>query len=82
MNNLWNPEKIQKTYCVKKIDKGTLKGEFGEYKKILRCSINEAKHLYYARTFALYKHDIKQTWSVIKDPLQKNITARRLTNLF
>ena len=48
-----------------------LKAEFSEYKKILRRSINEAKHLYYTRTFALYKNDIKQTWSVIKDTLQK-----------
>ena len=49
----------------------TLKAEFGEYKKILRRSINEAKHLYCARTFALYKNNVKQTWSVIKDTLQK-----------
>ena len=49
----------------------TLKAEFCEYKKLLRRSINEAKHLYYTRTFALYKNDIKQTWSVIKDNLQK-----------
>ena len=48
-----------------------LKAEFGEYKKILCRSINEAIHLYYARTFALYKNDVKQTWSVIKDTLQK-----------
>ena len=25
------------------------------------------------RTFALYKHDVKQTWAVIKDTLQKNM---------
>ena len=43
-----------------------LKAEFTDYKKILRRSINEAKHSYYARAFALYKNDIKQTWSVIK----------------
>ena len=48
-----------------------LKAEFCEYKKILRRSINEAKHLYYTRIFALYKYDIKQTWFVIKDTLQK-----------
>ena len=48
-----------------------LKAEFTDYKKILRRSINEAKHSYYARTFALYKNDIKQTWSVIKDTLQR-----------
>ena len=48
-----------------------LKAEFTDYKKILRRSINEAKHSYYARTFALYKNDIKQTWSVTKDTLQR-----------
>ena len=48
-----------------------LKAEFTDYKKILRRSINEAKHSYYARTFALCKNDIKQTWSVIKDTLQR-----------
>ena len=32
-----------------------LKAEFTDYTKILRRSINEAKHSYYARTFALYK---------------------------
>ena len=31
-----------------------LKAEFTDYKKILRRSINEAKHSYYTRTFALY----------------------------
>ena len=36
-------------------------------------SINEAKRLYYLRTFALYKNDVKQTWSVIKDTLQRKL---------
>ena len=45
----------------------TLKAEYGAYKIFLRRCINEAKHLYYARTFALYKNDVKQTWSVMYD---------------
>ena len=49
-----------------------LKAEFNAYKKTLRRSINEAKRLYYIRTFELYRNDIKQTWSVIKNALQKN----------
>ena len=53
-----------------------LKAEFTDYKKILRRSINEAKHSYYARTFTLYKNDIKQTWSVIKDTLQRKNQSR------
>ena len=48
-----------------------LKAEFTNFKNTLRRSINAAKRLYYMRTFALYKNDIKQTWSVIKDTLQK-----------
>ena len=49
----------------------SLKAEFTDHKKILHHSINEAKHSNYARIFALHKNDIKQTWSVIKDTLQR-----------
>ena len=48
-----------------------LKTEFKFYQKILRCSIRDAKYLYYTKTFALYKGDMKHTWSVIKDTLQR-----------
>ena len=41
----------------------TLKKEFNIFKNTLRRSINEPKRLYYIRTFALYKHDVKQTWA-------------------
>ena len=51
----------------------TLKNEFTVFKNTLRRSINEAKRLYYLRTFALYKNDMKQTWSVIKDTLQRKL---------
>ena len=51
----------------------TLKNEFTVFKNTLRRSINEAKRLYYLRTFALYKNDVKQTWSVIKDTLQRKL---------
>ena len=64
-------KKLVKADIHDEIRYSALMAEFGEYKKILRRSINEAKHLYYARTFALYKNDVKQTWSVIKDTLQK-----------
>ena len=59
-----------------------LKAEFTDYKKILRRSINEAKHSYYARTFALYKNDIKQTWSVTKDTLQRKKQSRTTAQFF
>ena len=64
-------KKIVKADIHDDIHYSALKAEFSEYKKILRRSINQAKHLYYTRTFALYKNDIKQTRSVIKDTLQK-----------
>ena len=35
---------------------------FHIFMNTLRSSINEAKRLYYLRTFALYKNDVKQTW--------------------
>ena len=49
------------------------KAEFIHFKNTLRQSINAAKQLYYLRKFALYRNEIKQTWSVIKDTLQKKL---------
>ena len=63
--------KLVKANIDDEIAYANLKAEFTSYKKILRRSINEVKHVYYTRTFALYKNDIKQTWSVIKDTLQR-----------
>ena len=51
----------------------TLKNKFSNFKNTLRRSINEARRLYYMRTFALYKNDVKQTWSVINDTWQKKL---------
>ena len=48
-----------------------LKEEFKSYYNTLRRSIGEAKRLYYTRTFAIYKNNIKQTWTIIKDTLQR-----------
>ena len=50
-----------------------LKAEFIHFKNTLRQSINAAKRLYYLRTFALYRNDLKQPWSVIKDTLPKKL---------
>ena len=38
-----------------------LKTEFKLYHEVLRRSIREAKYLYYSKTFALYKGDMKHT---------------------
>ena len=50
-----------------------LKAEIIHSKNTLCRSINAARQLCYLRTFALYRNDIKQTWSVIKDTLQKKL---------
>ena len=48
-----------------------LNEEFKSYYNTLRRSIREAKRLYYTRTFAIDKNNIKQTWTIIKDTLQR-----------
>ena len=50
----------------------TLKNEFTNFKNTLRRSINEAR-LYYMRTFALSKNDVKQTCSVVKHTVQMKL---------
>ena len=48
------------------------KEEFKSYYNTLRRSIREAKRLcYITRTLAIYKNNIKQTWTIIKDTLQR-----------
>ena len=47
------------------------KEEFKSIYNTFRRSIREAKILYYIRTFAIYKNNIKQTWTIIKDTLQR-----------
>ena len=42
-----------------------LKTRFNRFHNILRQSIKEAQHIYYLRSFEKFKHDIKQTWSII-----------------
>ena len=48
-----------------------LKATFKQYRETLRSSIKEAKRLYYHRTFLLYQNNVKKTWSVIKETLQR-----------
>ena len=70
-------DKLYKKLIKTDIDKDpqyvTLKTEFANFKNTLRRIINDVKELYYMRTFALHKNDVKQTWSVIKDTLQKKL---------
>ena len=48
-----------------------LKATFKQYRETLRSSIKEAKRLYYHRTFLLYQNNIRKTWAVIKEILQR-----------
>ena len=50
----------------------TLKETFKSYRTALRKSIREAKRMYYVKTFDRYKNDIKKTWSVINEGLNRN----------
>ena len=49
----------------------TLKIRFNRFHNILRQSIKEAKQIYYLRSFEKFKHDIKQTWSIIDETLHR-----------
>ena len=59
-----------------------LKATFKQYRETLRSSIKEAKRLYYHRTFLLYQNNVRKTWSVIKETLQRKRNMRCLVNLF
>ena len=48
-----------------------VKATFKQYRETLRSSIKEAKRLYYHRTFLLYQNNVRKTWSVIKETLQR-----------
>ena len=48
-----------------------LKTRFNRFHNILRQSIKEAKQIYYLRRFEKFKHDIKQTWSIINETLHR-----------
>ena len=44
------------------------------YRNMLKKLIRQAKRLYYIATFAHFKHDIKQTWRIIKETLNRSIS--------
>ena len=44
--------------------------------------MKEAKRLYYTRTFAIFKNDIKQTWTIIKDTLHRKTKCELPNKLF
>ena len=50
-----------------------LKFEYKAYRASLRRSIREAKRLYYMNKFNAFKNDIKKTWTLINDTLNKHV---------
>ena len=54
----------------------TLKSDYQAYRARLRKTIREAKRMFYARTFLMYKNDMKKTWGVISDTLKRNCKSK------
>ena len=50
-----------------------LKPEFKDYRASLRKIIRKAKRDYYTHIFNRHKHDIKKTWSLIYETLNRNL---------
>ena len=50
--------------------------------KILKKSIREAEKIYYYNSFKKYTDDIKSTWGVIKDIVNKNKAKKSFPNFF
>ena len=42
------------------------------YRHVLKKLIRKAKRLYYIATLARFKHNIKQTWNIIKETLNRS----------
>ena len=47
------------------------KGEFNRFRNVLKKTITHAKRLHYKRLFDQFKYDIKKTWKIISDSLNK-----------
>ena len=45
--------------------------EFNRFRNVLKKTITHAKRLYFKRLFDQFKHDMKKTWKMISDSLNK-----------
>ncbi len=59
-----------------------LREEYKKYRKTLRKSIREAKRLYYMRTFNTFRNDVKKTWAVINDTMNKRVKCETHDEFF
>ena len=51
----------------------TKKTNFNRYRNTLNKTITNAKRVYYKAIFNLYKHDMKKTWGVISETLNRKV---------
>ena len=58
-----------------------LKNEFKEYRASLRKTIRKAKRDFYTHIYNRHKNDIKKTWSLINETLNRNL-RKQSTNEF
>ena len=60
----------------------TLKINLRTYNKILKRNIKQAKKAYYQEAFQKHKNDIKSTWRIIKDILNKSEKQKNYPDTF
>ena len=60
----------------------TLKINLQTYNKILKRNIKQAKKAYYQESFLKHKYDIKSTWRIIKDILNKSQKQKNYPDTF
>ena len=82
MDNKWDyntintRNKLYKKLKKTKIDSPnyiTNKTNFNKYRNTLNKTITNAKRVYYKEIFNLYKHDMKKTWGVISETLNRKV---------
>ena len=74
LNSINKKDKLYKLLLKSDVNSNShadLKARFKRYRETLRSIIKEAKRLYYHRTFLLYQNNVRKTWSVIKETLQR-----------
>ena len=60
----------------------TMKINLRTYNKILKRNIKQAKKAYYQEAFQKHQHDIKSTWRIIKDILNKSQKQKNYPDTF
>ena len=85
LNSINKKDKLYKLLLKSDVNSNShadLKARFKRYRETLRSIIKEAKRLYYHRTFLLYQNNVRKTWSVIKETLQRKKGTKCPVNLF